>query len=206
MSILYTIGDDSLYVNATNKCPCKCVFCIRNNGDTVGDSDNMWFEKDPTYEEIIAAFLSRDLSQYKEVVFCGYGEPLCALDTVLSVCDYLKENTNLPIRINTNGLSDLIHKKRTAPLLKGRVDCVSISLNAPNAKDYQAVTRSAFGEASFDAMLAFAKDAKQFVPKVMFTVVDVIGEAQIAASKEVAASVGIPLRVRAYVENNYEQE
>ena len=37
-----------VYFNLTNKCPCNCTFCIRNNGDSVGSAKTLWFEKEPT--------------------------------------------------------------------------------------------------------------------------------------------------------------
>ena len=69
-----------VYFNLTNKCPCNCTFCIRNNGDSVGSAKTLWFEKEPTMEEIYKAIDAFDFSGYKEAVFCGYGEPTMALD------------------------------------------------------------------------------------------------------------------------------
>ncbi len=195
--ILYRFHN-GLYVNMTNKCPCACTFCIRQNGDTVGESDSLWLKKDPTVAEVIADFEATDLSQYSEIVFCGYGEPLVRLDAVLEVCRYLRGKTTLPLRLNTNGLADLIHKKRTAPLLEGLFDTVSVSLNAPTAEKYCAVTRPSFGEAAFDAMLAFTRDVKNFVPHVVMSVVDVIPQEDIDACRKVAEEIGVELRVREY--------
>ena len=201
MTNLYTLGD-SLYVNVTNKCPCSCVFCIRNNGDTIKESGSLWFEgKEPTAEEIIADFKNYDLNKFDSIVFCGYGEPLERIDVVCDVAKYLRTVTELPVRINTNGLSDLINgREHTAFDLKGLIDTFSISLNAPDAKSYQSVTNSVFGEKSFDAMLAFAKDCKEFAANVVFTVVDVISKEQIEKCREIADEMGIPLRVREYIE------
>ena len=136
------------------------------------------------------------------MVFCGYGEPLERLDVVCDVARYLRTVTDLPIRLNTNGLSDLINnREHTAFDLKGLIDVISISLNAPDAKAYQKVTNSAFGEKSFDAMLSFAKDSKEIAKKVVFTVVDVISAEDIAKCQKIADDMGIPLRVREYIEN-----
>ena len=82
MNISYEIGN-KLYLNITNKCPCNCTFCIRNNGDGAYGSDPLWLEHQPTAEEIIADIKKRDLDKYSEVVFCGYGEPTCELETLL---------------------------------------------------------------------------------------------------------------------------
>ncbi|NLL45760.1 MAG: TIGR04100 family radical SAM protein [Clostridiales bacterium] len=197
MTIFYKFGN-GLYVNITNRCPCGCVFCIRQNGDSVGDAQSLWLEREPTVEEIISDFEKTDKTGCSEIVFCGYGEPLERLDAVLETCRYIRSKTDLKIRINTNGLSDLINGRPTAHLLKGLVDTVSVSLNASNKEEYNRVTRPAFGELAFEAMLKFAQDCKDCVPEVIFTVVDVISEEEIEACRLLAEKMGIPLRVRVY--------
>ena len=201
MTVLYPL-EDGLYVNVTNQCPCACTFCIRQNGDSVKDSGSLWFtEEEPSAAQIIAAFDGFDMSQFKEIVFCGYGEPLERMDVVAEVARYVREHVKLPIRVNTNGLSDLIHgRAHTARELEGLVDVMSISLNAPDADSFLAVTNSKFGKPSYDAMLQFAADCKEIFPKVMFTVVDVISAEQIAQCQVIADEMGIPLRVRQYVD------
>lgn len=197
MTIFYKFGN-GLYVNVTNRCPCGCVFCIRQNGDSVGDAQSLWLEREPTVEEIISDFERTDKTGCAEVVFCGYGEPLERLDAVLETCRYIRGNTDMKIRINTNGLSDLINSRPTAQFLKGLVDTVSVSLNASNKEEYNRVTRPAFGEDAFEAMLKFAQDCKAYVPEVIFTVVDIISEEEIEACRLLAEKIGIPLRIRAY--------
>ena len=44
MTATYRVGN-GLYVNLTNKCPCACIFCIRQNGDGVYGSDSLWLER-----------------------------------------------------------------------------------------------------------------------------------------------------------------
>lgn len=195
--ILYEM-DGKLYVNLTNKCPCHCRFCIRENEQGVGSADSLWHEHDPDLQEILAAFEERDLSSYSELVFCGYGEPLCALDNLLAVCRAVKSRSDIPIRLNTNGLGDLIHKRPTAFLLEGLLDSVSVSLNAPSAAQYNDITRPCFGEEAFYSMLHFAEECKRFVPHVQFSVVDVISKEDIARCRKLADSLQIPLRVRHY--------
>lgn len=195
MTILYEVGN-GLYVNLTNKCPCRCTFCIREEGDGAYGSESLWLQHEPSIEEIIEAFKKVDLSKYEEVVFCGYGEPLTRIEVLTQVCDYVHGISNLKIRVNTNGLADLIHHRQVAPLLEGKVDIVSISLNASNAEDYLKVTRSCFGIVSFDAMLHFASDCKHYVPQVIFTVVDCISKKQIEESRKIAEDLGIQFRIR----------
>ncbi len=196
MTILYEVGDN-LYVNITNKCPCSCTFCIRNNGDGAYGSDSLWLNHEPTVEEIKQAFNLRDLSKYKEIVFCGYGEPLVRLDVLIEVCKYLKNKGCPPIRLNTNGLSDLIHGKPTAKLLEGCVDIVSISLNAGTESGYNAVTCPSY-DGAYQSLLKFAEDCKKYIPEQLFTVVDVISQEEINLAEKQAEKLGIKFRVRKY--------
>lgn len=195
-NITYVIGD-KLYVNLTNKCPCNCTFCIRNNGEGAYGSDSLWLDHDPGAAEAVEDLKKRNLSEFVEVVFCGYGEPTEALEVLLECCKYIKSVSEIPVRLNTNGLSDLINKKETAPLLKGLVDTVSISLNAPTEEEYNAVTRPCF-ENAFDAMQKFGVACLDYVPSVMMTVVDIIGEEKVERSQKLADKLGITLRVRPY--------
>ena len=195
MTLLYPI-ENSLYVNITNLCCCKCVFCVRDITDSVGGSDSLWLDHEPTIDELKAELEKFNLDEYEEVVFCGYGEPLMRINEVVEFANYIKTKKNIKIRVNTNGLSDLIHKKKTAVLLKDAIDAVSISLNAPNEEVYLEVAKPAFGMKSFDAMLSFAKDCKTCIKEVCFSVVDEITDEEIRQSQELADSLDIPLRVR----------
>lgn len=196
--IVYTY-ENSVYMNITNRCPCSCVFCIRSNGDGLGSSDCLWLKKDPTLDEIKQEIDSFDFSPYKEVVFCGYGEPTEALDNLIESAKYLKEKYGLKIRLNSNGLSDLINHKPTAKLLGSVVDSISISLNAPNADRYHKVSRSRYGTEAFPALLKFAEECKNCIPSIKFTVVDVITKEEIAQCQQLADKMNIPLRVREWI-------
>ena len=199
MTITYEVGN-SLYLNITNSCSNRCDFCIRNNGDGAYGSNSLWLEHEPTEEEILDAVAARDVKKYDEVIFCGYGEPTERLDTLISVAKKLKATYGCKIRVNTNGQSDLICGRDTAALFTGAVDTLSISLNAPNAAEYQRVCHSVYGEAAYDAILAFASHAKHYVPHVILTVVDVaLSEEEIAKCREIAAEAGVTLRVRTYI-------
>lgn len=182
-----------LYVNLTNRCPCRCNFCIRSQADGLGSADSLWLEHEPTAGEVLSAFQKFNLSDYQEAVFCGYGEPLCALETLLEVSRGLKES-GMKLRINTNGLGDVINGKPTVPLLKGLIDVMSISLNAPDAQGYNALCHPSV-ENAYEAMLAYARACKDNFD-TRFSVVDVIGPDEIARCKKIAEEMGIPLRVR----------
>ena len=172
------------------------MFCVRDITDSVGGSDSLWLDHEPTIDELKAELEKFNLDEYEEVVFCGYGEPLMRINEVVEFANYIKTKKNIKIRVNTNGLADLIHKKKTAVLLKDAIDAVSISLNAPNEEVYLEVAKPAFGIKSFDAMLSFAKDCKTCIKEVCFSVVDEITDEEIRQSQELADSLDIPLRVR----------
>lgn len=200
MTITYPLKR-GLYVNLTNRCPCRCVFCLRQNGDGVGGSDSLWLEREPTAEEVCASIDARDMSLFDELVFCGYGEPTERLDILLAVARHVRQKLpSCRIRINTNGLSDLINGRPTAPLLEGLVDVVSVSLNTPDPDEYERICRPAFGRQSYDVMLAFAKACRQYVPDVVLTVVDspVTTPEKQAECRAIADSIGVRLRVRPY--------
>lgn len=197
-NITYILGN-KLYINLTNKCPCNCTFCIRNNGDGAYGSDSLWLDHDPSEDEAINALKAHDLDSFEEIIYCGYGEPTEALEVLLATGKYIKSVSSTPVRINTNGLSDLINKKPTAHLFKGAIDIMSISLNAPTEAEYNAVTRPSFDNA-FQAMQDFAVECKKHLPEVLMTVVDVIPKEQIELSKELTKKLGVTLRIREYAD------
>lgn len=196
--IIYTY-EGGVYLNITNKCPCRCVFCIRSNGNGLGSAQTLWHAGDPTLIEIKAAIDAFDFTGFREIIFCGYGEPFCAYENLIETCKYIRQiMPEMKIRINSNGLGDLINSCDTVPALSGLVDTISISLNAPDKYSYMKISSPSFGEESFEAMLCFAKKCKEVVPSVKFTVVDIIDEKQIEQCKAISEEMGIPLRVRQY--------
>lgn len=200
MTITYPVKN-GIYVNMTNRCPCACTFCLRHNGDGVYGSDSLWLDREPTVEEVCASIDTWDLSKYSEVVFCGYGEPTERLDDLLAVAAHIKAKSDIPIRINTNGLADLIHGESVAHKLRGLIDTVSVSLNATDAEEYNRVVRPKFGLPSYDAMLKFTTDCVGIVPNVVMTVVDVVTTPEEQERcREICRSIGATLRVRPYEE------
>ena len=201
MTVIYEVGT-GLYVNMTNKCTNACDFCIRNNGEGAYGSDPLWLEHEPEKEKVLADIEKNwSKGQYSELVFCGYGEPTCRLYDMLWVCRMLKERySDIRIRLNTNGQSDLIWQTDTAPLYEGLIDSISISLNSADAQKYQAVCHSVYGEAAYGAMLSFASRVKQYVPDVALSVVrGFLSEEDIKECKQLADKAGVRLRVREYI-------
>lgn len=198
MVILYEVYEN-LYVNMTNRCPCSCTFCLRQTKDEMNHSGSLWLEREPSVEEVIAEFDKFDMSKYKELVFCGFGEPTERLEDLLKVAAYAKEKFNIAIRINTNGLSDLIHGKDTAPMYKGLIDIISISLNTPDSEEYLKLTRSKFGIQSHGAMLRFAENVRKYVPKVILSTVETtISREEEKQCREICDRIGVTYRIRAF--------
>lgn len=190
----------NVYVNLTNRCPCACTFCLRQTKEMT-ESNTLWLKKEPTVDEVIKEFQKYDLDDFNEVIFCGFGEPTERIDDIIQIAGILKlYRKDLPIRINTNGLGNLIHERDITPLFKGRIDIVSISLNAPDEKEYYELTRSRFGIGSYQAMLEFASLCKEYVSEVVLTVVDIIGEEKIEKCQKICDELGVKLRVRPFEE------
>lgn len=198
MTITYVYGRN-LYVNTTNRCDMNCTFCLRHTGDGVGTGSDLWLDREPTREEILADIRKRNPAEFDQLVFCGYGEPSYRLDDILWVCEQLKgEGFPLPIRMDTNGHADLINGKETVPLMAGKLDILSISLNDATPERYVERCRPAFGAESFQAMLDFARAAVKVIPTVIMTVVDNIPQEEIEACRVLCEELGATFRVRAY--------
>ena len=200
MTVTYQVKN-AIYVNLTNRCPCACTFCLRNNADGVYGSPRLWLEREPSLDEVVAALEACDWERFHELVFCGYGEPTERLDVLLAAAGRMKAaHPDVAVRVNTNGLSDLINGRETAPLFAGKVDCLSISLNTDDPAEYLAVCRPKFGEAAYPAMLKFAAAAVKCVNSVVMTVVGepVTSLEKQARCRDLAASLGATLRVRPF--------
>lgn len=194
-NIVYTYGG-GLYINMTNRCTNKCTFCVRQMTDGLGGADSLWLEQEPSVQEVIEELKKFGAEEYEEVIFCGYGEPTIRLDEVLQVSRYIKEHMNTQVRVNTNGLSDLIHKKRTAPLFEGAVDRLSVSLNEADAAAYNGLCKPEFGEKSYEAILQFIKDAKQYVDHIAVSVVSCIPKESVEACRQIAQELDVEFKVR----------
>ena len=190
----------NIYVNMTNRCPCNCVFCLRQTKKMM-EGNSLWLkEGEPSVERVMDLFAPYDLSAINELIFCGYGEPLERVADVCEVIDRLKSKyPDLKVRVNTNGLANLVHGRDITPELAGRFDTVSISLNAPDAEEFLALTRSKFGIGSFEALQEFAVLAKRHVPNVVMTVVEkVMSEEKIELCRKLCNDLGVTLRVRPF--------
>jgi len=206
MTITYEY-EGALYVNLTNRCNCACTFCLRHGKaqGSIYTEDSLWLEREPTREEALESFLGRDVCSYREIVFCGYGEPTYRLDDILWLVDRLKERFGdelPPVRINTNGHANLILGRDVCPELRGRIHTLSISLNASNAADYTALCHPQQGEAAYQAMLDFARESAAYVPEVVMTIVDKDKTPEeIETCRQIAQGLGVKLRVRSFIDS-----
>lgn len=197
---VYMLGD-TVYINLTNRCHNACTFCIRNSGDGVAGTP-LWLDTEPTADEVLQAFDKLNPKR-REAVFCGYGEPTERLEVLKAVAAGLKAR-GYTTRLNTNGLGSKANGRDISDELNN-IDTVSVSLNAPTAEEYAAVTRSSYGLDAFDEVVSFAKNCVSRGINTVFTVVDTIGDELILKSKALCDEIGIPLRVRKYVADNYNE-
>ncbi|MFH1336611.1 MAG: TatD family hydrolase [Candidatus Zixiibacteriota bacterium] len=184
---------DSLYLNITNRCSNSCVFCVRNYTDFV-KGHNLRLNQEPTFSEVISAM--DGLEKYREVVFCGYGEPTIRLDLLKEVARYLKSK-NVQVRLNTNGQANLINRRNIVSELVGLIDVVSVSLNVDNSEKYDRLCKSKFGENAFGKVIDFVKECRKHQLKTIITVLD-MPEVDLKRCEKIARELGSDLRVRHY--------
>jgi TatD DNase family protein len=192
--IAYVIRN-SLYLNLTNRCSNLCSFCPRLERPYV-KGHYLGLKREPSTEEVLMA-VGNHLEQYDEVVFCGYGEPTERLETLKEVARSLKKRGARKVRLNTNGQGDLINERPICPELAGLVDSVFISLNTPDEEGYKELCSPALGGRAYQAMLSFTRQAKDFIPEVTLSVVDVPG-LDVEACRRIARELGVNFRVRRY--------
>lgn len=192
--IAYRIRN-SLYLNITNRCSNSCTFCAKFSDFTV-KGHNLLLEHEPGFEEVMAAIGHPE--GIDEIVFCGFGEPLLRLELVKEVARALKQR-GYSIRINTDGQANLAHGRNILPELAGLVDSISISLNAPDAVTYGKLCNTPFGEAGYQGVCDFLREAPRYIQDVTATAVTVPG-VDIEACRRMAEGLGVPFRIRDYAE------
>ena len=205
-NLVYFVNS-KMYINVTNLCTCKCLFCLRDISSEV-EGVNMWIDKQSAKaKDIIDILKEKKALIGNEITFCGYGEPLIELDTVKEVAKFIKENfPNVKIRVNTNGHANLVHKRNVVPELKGLIDSFSVSLNAQNAKLYKKITRCCYDEKiGYNGMLDFVKELVKEDIDTTMSVVSGYKKARINVQEceKIAHDLGAKFRVREYLENGY---
>jgi TatD DNase family protein len=189
-SIAYEMWGN-LYLNVTNRCTNECSFCIRYQTDVLW-GHNLRLQREPTVGEILDAI--GDPTRYREIVFCGYGEPTIRLDAVKAVGAEVRRRGGR-VRIDTNGQGSLIWNRNIAPELAEVADAVSVSLNAHDTESYDRLCRPTKGAGVFEHVLSFIRECLRAGLDVAASVVDVPG-VDLARTEALARELGVPLRVR----------
>ena len=197
MAITYILGD-SLYINLTNRCSNSCDFCIRLGHGGVGDADSLWLNSEPSVEDVLSEIISHDLEKFKEIVFCGFGEPFERADDLIGIARGIKERVEVKIRVNTNGHGNLIAGKNICPDLENIIDILSISLNYKSAREYIEHCKPRYGVQGYFGMLEFAKEAKKHIPEVILSVMDLLSVEDIGQCRKIAEEIGVGFRVRTF--------
>ncbi|MBI4535134.1 MAG: YchF/TatD family DNA exonuclease, partial [Ignavibacteriae bacterium] len=184
---------NSLYVNLTIRCNADCVFCDRK-GEAVIKGHNLRITREPSVQDVIHEIV--DPTRYDEIVFCGYGEPTIRLDAVKEISQWVKEHGGMT-RLNTDGQGNVINKRNIVPELVGVIDAVSISLNTADPQQYGDLMRLD-GEKYFAAMIEFARESVNLLPRVMMTIVDIDGVDKEKARCLVEDEIGATFITRPY--------
>ncbi|MDP2216112.1 MAG: TatD family nuclease-associated radical SAM protein [Methanolobus sp.] len=184
----------NLYLNITNMCTAKCSFCLRDICDGVYGY-SLWLSAEPTYDDIIDELEHTDLTKYKEIVFTGFGEPTCRLDTLLRVTKWLYEKGKR-VRLDTNGHAKLMYPGRdvVTELKEAGMESISISLNAESAEKYNQLCIPEFSN-SYASLLEFTKESVKAGMRIQMTVVG-MPEIDIEECEKIATCLGATFRVR----------
>jgi TatD family-associated radical SAM protein len=193
-TIAYPIRDN-LYLNLTDKCTLRCRFCPKYNGShRVQEFDLSLHHKPHTQEVINAIEAHGNVQQFNEVVYCGYGEPTLRLKDLLATAAYIK-NKGGRVRLNTDGLANLVHKRNVLPELSQYIDAMSVSMNAQNAAVYNQHCRPAVA-GSYPAMLDFLKQAPLYIGDVTATAINGLEGVDIEQCAALAKQLGVKFRTR----------
>lgn len=180
------------YLNITSQCTLRCGFCPKYNRTWEVQSYDLRLHREPTVEEVLAAI--GNPGEFREIVFCGLGEPTVRLDALLAIARALKEQ-GARVRVNTDGLANLREGRDVTPELAEAVDSLSISMNAQNAAVYNEHTKPKL-RGAYAAMLEFARLAHERGMEVTLTAIDGLEGVDIAACEQIAGSLGVGFRRR----------
>ena len=187
---------DTIYLNITNHCSNSCCFCVRNSSSGLSGY-RLWLDREPTGDEIWAAFQDEVKMSDREAVWCGFGEPTLRLDTLLVLTKRIKQDyPNLKARLDTDGLANLRNARRrvATELSDAGIDYVSTSLNAETQEKYEQLCRPSL-PGSYQGVLDFARDCRKHISHVRLTVVD-LGGIDIQKCREIAEELGCDFKVR----------
>ncbi|MCW8929884.1 MAG: TatD family nuclease-associated radical SAM protein [Gammaproteobacteria bacterium] len=190
-TLVYTIGNN-LYINLTDRCTLACEFCPKIQGSMDVHEYTLLLSRRHPAEDYISKI--GDPAQYDEIVFCGFGEPTLRIKELLEVAAYCKQ-AGTPVRVNTDGLGNLVNKRNILPELAQSVDALSVSMNAQNEKIYDQHCVPAV-KGSYDSMLEFLRLAPQYIPDTTATAIDGLEGVDIEACELKAKELGVKFRRR----------
>lgn len=211
-NILVYLLDGKIYINLTNRCTNDCIFCLRKDKDDVV-GQTLWLDDENSnaddvikqFEEKRNELLTTHNLPFKEVIFCGYGEPMLKFDVMKQVAKYIKDKyPETKIRVNSNGHANYVYKKNVVPECKGLIDEFSVSLNGSTKEEYDELSQPKFDEA-YDEMKKFIKACSDEGISVVASVVEGYKGRHLDLEKceEIAKSLGAKFRVREWIKNGY---
>lgn len=200
--LVYSL-EDKIYINLTNRCTNDCVFCLRKDKDDVC-GQKLWLDSEEfTSDDVIKQLKNFEIP--KEIVFCGYGEPLLKLDILKDVAKYIKDNyPSTRTRINTNGHANYVYKRNIVPELVGLIDEISVSLNGSTSEEYDELSQPKFSGA-YEEVKKFIKACSESGIKTDASIVDGYKGRRLDIKKceDIAEKLGAKLRVREWIVNGY---
>lgn len=203
-SIVYRYGE-GLYVNLTNRCPTACVFCVKNSWkmDYRGSDLNLAGAEPSPAEVTALAKAEWAAAPFKELVFCGYGEPTMRLEALLACARMIRNGRAEPlprglrIRLNTNGLANAVWGRNVVPEMKGLIDSVHVSLNTADPAQWLEKMRpmDPWKTTGFEKVKEFVREASMLLPEAVVTAIEENG-VDVPAFRELAEKLGAEVRLR----------
>lgn len=203
-TIVYRYGS-GLYVNLTNSCPTACSFCIKNSWkmDYRGSDLNLRGAEPSPADVIPLVKAEWQASPFKELVFCGYGEPTMRLQAMLACARLIRSGraepvpTGLRVRLNTNGLANAVWGRNVVPEMKGLIDSVHVSLNTADEAQWLELMRpmDPWKATGFEKVKEFIREASLLLPEAVATAVEGPG-VDMEKFRALASSLGAGTRAR----------
>jgi TatD family-associated radical SAM protein len=189
--------ENSFYINPTSRCINDCLFCVRQFGKGVFGFD-LVLNEDPSNEELIREIEATWKPKFTDAAIVGFGEPLLNLDGTLAAIRKMKQLSNVPVRMNTNGQALLLYPSRDVAreLADAGLDRIQISLNAHDSETYLRLCQPKFGRTAYDSILEFALRCKPLM-RVEFSAVDIPG-VDIEACRGISERLSVEFRVRVF--------
>lgn len=190
----------ALYLNLTDRCPTACVFCVKNKWNSRFRGQDLSFPHgEPSTREILREFRAGiQTNMPREVVFCGYGECTYRLPDMLRIAARIRGDfPDVPLRLNTIGLGNLIWGREIVQELSESLDAVSVSLNTADPGQWQKLHRpeERFRERGYASVTEFIHGCVRAGLRTTVTAVDLPGVALDAVAR-LARALGAGFRLR----------